>query len=137
MTGIRMAGRSTSEISFEITHELSGATIATMAPKDNGGDGSCFSPTDLCAASLGACASTVMGLYARSKGFAFKVSFEVVKTMQTIPRRIAALELNYQIEAKCTDLQFRALQEVAKACPVRQSLHPDIVVTENFTLIAL
>ncbi len=61
---VRMKGSSTGATTVELVHE-SGATITTMAPKDNGGDGSTFSPTDLCAVSLGACGTTIMSLLAR------------------------------------------------------------------------
>ena len=62
-----MRGRNTGTHTVELVHE-SGSVIHTMAPKDNGGDGSNFSPTDLCAVSLGACCVTIMSMYAANHG---------------------------------------------------------------------
>ena len=47
------------------THEKSGNSFQTDAPVDNQGKGERFSPTDLLATSLGACALTIMGIKAR------------------------------------------------------------------------
>ena len=59
-------GRSTGSTTAEMVHE-SGAVVGTVAPRDNGGDGSRFSPTDLFAASLGACACTIMSMFTAGK----------------------------------------------------------------------
>ena len=45
-------------------HGPSGASLQTVPPVDNGGDGSSFSPTDLLGVSLGTCAVTTMALVA-------------------------------------------------------------------------
>lgn len=50
----------------ECTHLASGATIITDAPVDNNGKGEAFSPTDMCAAALAACALTIMGMYGQN-----------------------------------------------------------------------
>jgi uncharacterized OsmC-like protein len=132
-----MSGDSQTEISFALKHQPSGTQIVTMAPVDNGGDGSSFSPTDLCAASLGACAATVMGLYAKKNGFTFKAKFEVEKQMQAAPRRISSIELTYKIDCNCSDADFEKLKRAAHACPVRQSLHPEVQVIEHFQRVSL
>jgi uncharacterized OsmC-like protein len=49
--GIQMLAR-ISGLNCELTHEPSGAVISTTPPKDNGGDGSSFSPIDLVGAAL-------------------------------------------------------------------------------------
>ena len=85
---VHIKGRSTGPTTVDLVHE-SGARIATTAPKDNGGDGSSFSPTDLCAASLGACGATIMGIYAKNHGIDLEgVDFELEKEMSAAPRKI-------------------------------------------------
>ena len=85
-----MSGRYLGHLKVELEHGPSGAKITTAAPVDNQGDGSSFSPTDLCAASLGACMLTVMGIVAERDGIDFSTCrFTLEKHMQTDPRRIA------------------------------------------------
>ncbi len=45
----------------ECEHLASGTKIITDAPVDNKGKGEAFSPTDLCATALAACAMTKIG----------------------------------------------------------------------------
>ncbi|MBN1241909.1 MAG: OsmC family protein [Spirochaetales bacterium] len=115
---VRMKGRSTGPTTVELTHE-SGSIINTMAPKDNRGDGSTFSPTDLCAVSLGACATTIMSLFARDNGIKLGgIDFELVKEMAANPRRIAKLTVKFTISGTETQADYERLVAEGKTCPV-------------------
>lgn len=115
---VHMKGRSTGPTTVELTHE-SGSIIRTMAPKDNRGDGSTFSPTDLCAVSLGACATTIMSLYARDNGIALGgIDFELVKEMAANPRRIAKLTVKFTIRGTASQADYERLVAEGKTCPV-------------------
>ncbi len=129
---VSISGRLTSPTGAELRHGPSGALLETTAPTDNGGDGSRFSPTDLCAASLAACAATTLSLYATRSGISVTgVTFEIEKHMtQEPPRRIAKLVARYRIASPCSDEDFKKLVNAGKTCPVRRSLHPDVVVEE-------
>ena len=129
---VSISGKLTSSTGTELRHGPSGALLETTAPKDNGGDGSRFSPTDLCAASLGACAATTLSLYATRSGIPVTgVTFEIEKHMtQEPPRRIAKLVARYRVFSTCGDEDLEKLVNAGKTCPVRRSLHPDIVVEE-------
>jgi putative redox protein len=129
---VSITGQLTSPTGTELRHGPSGALLETTAPKDNGGDGSRFSPTDLCAASLAACAATTLSLYATRSGIPVKgVTFEIEKHMTPeSPRRIAKLVARYRISSPCNDADFQKLVNAGKTCPVRRSLHPDVVVEE-------
>ena len=82
-------GETTGSTTTRIVHEPSGSVIETMAPVDNGGEGLLFSPTDLCATSLGTCGSTIMSMYASNVGIDLKgIRFAVEKEMSANPRRI-------------------------------------------------
>jgi len=131
---VLITGKLVSPTSTDLDHDPSHARLLTQAPKDNGGDGSSFSPTDLCAASLAACAATTLSLYATRAGIPLTgVSFSVEKHMTAEPpRRIARLVTHYTIDSPCPEEDYRKLVNAAKTCPVRRSLHPDVVIEETF-----
>ncbi len=108
------------------THGPSGRTIETDAPVDNHGKGEAFSPTDLVAGALGACMSTVMGIYAESHGLDLKgMRVAISKEMtQTPPRRIARITTEIWFPAGIE--KNAALERAALTCPVHASLHPDV-----------
>lgn len=132
---VLITGHLVSPTATRLDHDPSHVRLLTQAPKDNGGDGSSFSPTDLCAASLGACAVTTLSLFATRNGIPLKgVTFSVEKHMTAEkPRRIARLVTRYTIDAPCSDEDYGKLVNAARTCPVRLTLHPDVVVEETYT----
>ena len=119
-----------------LKHGPSGNEIVTDAPKDNMGKGEAFSPTDLVSAGLGACMSTVMGIFASRHTIDLQgMSAEVSKEMGSDPRRIAKLTVIFKMSAGIKFSDRAPLERTALACPVRKSLHPDIEipVTFNYT----
>lgn len=130
---VRITGRLTAPTTTSLTHESS-SSITTMAPRDNGGDGSTFSPTDLCAASFASCAATTIGLFAKRNGIPLDgIDFSVEKEMTSEPpRRIAKLVARFRIRSSASDEDFRKLVNAGKTCPIRRSLHPDVAVDESY-----
>jgi uncharacterized OsmC-like protein len=129
---VHMKGRSLSPTSVELVHE-SGTVIRTMAPKDNGGDGSSFSPTDLCAVSLGACGVSIMGMYAANHGIALEgIEFDIEKEMTPPPRKIARLTVNFRLSGTFSDEDFRKIVAAGKACPVRLTLGDNVQIVEDY-----
>jgi putative redox protein len=127
-----MSGRSAGPTTIELRHE-SGALIATTAPKDNGGDGSSFSPTDLCAASLGACGATIMGMFAANHGIALEgIEFELRKEMASSPRKIARIEVAFRLRGPISDVDFKKLVAAGKACPVRLTLDGNVEIVDSY-----
>lgn len=115
-------------------HGPSGATLQTVPPKDNGGDGTLFSPTDLVGAALAACALTTMALVARREGLDWgDATARVEKQMVGPPRRIGALPLQFELPASIRPEHRARLEEIARTCPVALSLHPDLKVPLTFT----
>jgi len=130
VTGAYLGG-----LRVEAKHEQSGATLITDAPVDNNGQGRSFSPTDLCAMSLGACALTIMGIFADAHGLNIDgTTFEVTKTMSAnAPRRIAKIEVTFSFPDKgYTDKDKKSLERAAMTCPVHQSLGPEVEQVINF-----
>ena len=117
-------------LSTEAIHLKSGKAIDTDAPTDNNGKGEAFSPTDLKATSLGACAITVMSIAAEKAGHEFKGSeIAITKVMSAeAPRRITKIiaEFSLSSEPALSQEEKERYERVGKACPVALSLHPDI-----------
>lgn len=113
---------------IEVIHTESGVKITTDAPKDNNGDGSSFSPTDLVAVAFASCVLTTIAIVAeRDKINLAGSHFTVEKNMSTdSPRRIASLPLTLHLPSNLSDLQREKFERVAKSCPVHHSLRADI-----------
>ncbi len=126
----------TGDLHCEATHRPSGTKLVTDAPVDNGGKGEAFSPTDLCATSLGACLVTTMALVAQRHGIELAgTTVHVVKEMVADPRRrIGTLRTTVTFPAGLSvSAGDRALLEAtARACPVTQSLGPLVEVPMEF-----
>lgn len=114
-------------LKMQLTHGPSGAELSTAAPKDNNGDGSSYSPTDLVAAALGSCMVTTMAIVAAREGIPFDgASFHVEKHMQASPRRIERLPVRIRMPSGLEPEQRRKLEAAALGCPVHKSLLPEI-----------
>lgn len=117
----------------ELTHGPSGVKISTDAPKDNNGRGEAFSPTDLCAVSLATCQLTVMAIGSEKDGIVLKGAWaDVAKEMQANPRRIKSIKVHTHLPAALSAEWRERLERIAKTCPVRLSLHPEIQIDEAF-----
>jgi uncharacterized OsmC-like protein len=118
----------------ECMHLDSGNRIHTAAPKDNQGDGSAFSPTDLLATSLASCMLSIMGIVAaRNEWEIAGAKAMVLKVMAADPRRVSRIEITFEINGQNLDSKARLmLENAALACPVAKSLHPDLEQIINF-----
>ena len=118
------------------THAPSTKTLVTDAPVDNGGKGAAFSPTDLVATALGTCMATVMGLVAQRNHLDIAgLQIQVIKEMTADPvRRIGSLKtrLTFPHGKLLSDTDRSKLRAAALACPVKQSLHPDVKTPVEF-----
>jgi uncharacterized OsmC-like protein len=118
------------------THVASGNTLITDAPVDNNGKGETFSPTDLVCAALGSCMMTIMGIVAEREKIELRdTKFEIIKTMASNPRKIAKIEIVFDMKANIllSTEQQEKLKRAALTCPVALSLHPDIEQVVSFT----
>jgi putative redox protein len=117
------------------THGPSGSTLLTDAPVDNQGKGEAFSPSDLAATAVGSCILTILGIQAKSLAADFRgARVEVEKHMTTVPpRRIARLDIRISMPAGIPEEVRARLTRAAEACPVKQSLHPDIVIAMEWS----
>ena len=130
--GIEYAG----DLHCAAKHGPSGQQLSTDAPVDNGGRGEAFSPTDLVATALGSCIATVMAQVADRHGLDLDgMRVNVVKEMTSAPRRrIGSLgvTVTFPTGGRFSPDDRARLERTADLCPVRLSLHPDVVVTMRF-----
>ncbi|RKG72710.1 OsmC family peroxiredoxin [Corallococcus exercitus] len=132
-TGVVMSLVSAPQLKTQVTHGPSGATLPTEAPKDNGGTGGSFSPTDLVATALASCVVTTMHLMAGKEGITLgEVRATVEKRMTPPPRKIGELVLSILMPSGLTKDQRAMLEKIAHECPVARSLHPDVKVVTSF-----
>ena len=131
--GVMMTAASAPAFKVQLTHGPSGSPLVTEAPKDNGGTGGSFSPTDLVAAALASCALTTMALVASREGIALgEARASVEKRMSPPPRRIAELVLEIHMPAGLSPEHRARMEETAHGCPVARSLHPDVKLPLRF-----
>jgi uncharacterized OsmC-like protein len=125
------------ELRTQATHLESGTLIYTDAPKDNQGLGSCFSPTDLLATSLGACMLTIMAIAAKTHGFEHKLidaKIDITKIMSADPRRVGEVKVVFSFRegVTFTDKEKAIIINSTKTCPVALSLHPETIKSVSF-----
>jgi putative redox protein len=131
--GVVMQAENQPKFQCDVTHGPSGSRIHTEAPKDNGGTGMSFSPTDLVGAALATCMMTTMQLAAAREGLGWGDAFATVeKRMSPPPRRIAELVLEIRMPKGLSLEHRRRLEQVGRECPVARSLHPELGVTTSF-----
>ena len=129
---VKMKGATIGPTTIEVEHE-SGFKVRVTAPKDNGGDGSSFSPTDLCAVSLGACGSLIMRMFADGKNIPLRgISFELKKEMAAAPRRIERITVAYRIDSDCSDIDLKKIEAAGRTCPVRITLGDRVEIEETY-----
>ncbi|HQH72973.1 MAG TPA: OsmC family protein [bacterium] len=134
--GVEIGIRYEGDLHCEAVHGPSGNRLMTDAPVDNGGRGEAFSPTDLVATALGTCLLTIIGLAAKRQGLRVDgVRAHVVKEMVSDPvRRIGALraDIRFPEGVVLTESERAMLETAARACPVKQSLSPDVHIAMEF-----
>lgn len=126
----------TGNLKCRAKHGPSGAELVTEAPKDNGGNGEEFSPTDLVGTALGTCVMTIIGLVgARHEVDLTGLSVRVTKEMVADPiRRIGKLTTVVTLPASSVPEKSMRdrLEAAARKCPVHASLHPEIDAPIDF-----
>ncbi|KAA6209228.1 OsmC family protein [Avibacterium paragallinarum] len=123
----------TGDLHNDMVHLQSGDKISTDAPVDNNGKGEAFSPTDLLAVSLAACAMTIMGIKAKALDLDLRgTRVEIEKEMALNPRRVARVSLDFYLSQGLDENSRRVLEEAAHTCPVSKSLSVELVQEFRF-----
>jgi putative redox protein len=131
--GVFISGTYLGHKKMSLVHEDSQVVLTTAAPKDNNGDGSSFSPTDLLTGSLGACMMTIIGIVAERDGVDLAGSyFRAEKIMSQSPRRVGEIIIELHLPQHLTPEHRRKYEQAAQTCPVHHSLHPEITVSLSY-----
>lgn len=120
----------------ELVHLQSGNLLITDAPLDNNGKGESFSPTDLVAAAIVSCMLTVAAIRADKSNFKIgNCNYSCQKIMDSDPRQIKALIINFNFEDKYSKKEKLIIENAIRTCPVALSLNIDIIqdVTINYS----
>ena len=121
------------ELRCEATHLQSNHIIETDAPSDNRGKGQKFSPTDLLCTALGTCIVTTMAIKAGDMGINIDgTKLEITKHMAAEPRRVAQVDVKIYLPALQEEKDKIILERVGQNCPVHKSLHPDVVINQEY-----
>lgn len=118
------------------TRSDSTQVLTTDVPQDGGGKGEYFSPSDLVAVAVGTCIMSVLGIVTQRGGASVcGLQIQVVKVMASLPvRRIGELKVTVIMPAgqEIPRAERMRLERAVHACPVKQSLHPDVKVSVEF-----
>jgi putative redox protein len=118
----------------EATREQDGQSVQTDVGADHGGQGEYLSPVEMAVAALGACSTSMLALVAERNG----IDVSTMQTMATFdmadaPRRcIGAIRLTIKLPDSVPEAMRPKLEAAAKACPVKNSLHPDVRIDLEF-----
>ncbi len=117
-------------------HISIGQCLATDAAKSQGGLGENFSPTDLVVVALGTCILTTVAMVAQRHqldltGMSASMEKEMVTTLV---RRIGSIGMTITLPPalRLSAADRERLENAARRCPVKQSLHPEIDIRVEF-----
>jgi putative redox protein len=112
--------------------------LAADEPEDSGGTDRGPDPYDLLLASLGACTSITITMYAQSEGLPLRgvttrlqhssVHAEDCAECDTEEGKIDWIELNIELDGPLSDEQRSELLEIAEKCPVHRTLLSETVI---------
>ena len=93
-----------------------------------------FSPTDALASALAACTASMIGYVASQRNLNVQgLEVEVSKEMGEAPARVKSFSLTVKFpKASVPEEEKARLEAAAKACPVKNTLHPETEVKLEF-----
>ena len=112
-----------------------GQFVMTDVDAGHGGQGEYLSPVEMAVAALGTCATSMVAFVAQ------RDHIDISNTQTTAqfemstaagPGRIGSVQLTIRLPGSVPEAMRARLEAAAKACPVKNSLHPDIRIEMKF-----
>ncbi|MGA2256389.1 MAG: OsmC family protein [Thermoguttaceae bacterium] len=126
----------TGDLRCTARHISTGQSLATDASKNQGGLGEKLSATDLVVVGLGTCILTTMAMVGRRHQLDISgLSACMEKEMVTTPvHRIGSIGMTITLPLglRLSPANRDRLENAARRCPVKQSLHPEIDIRVEF-----
>ena len=117
---------------LKCTAKLAGSE--TSIATDAKGTPGVFSPTDVLSAALATCTASMIGFVAAQQKLDMTgLSVEVDKEMQQSPASVKTFKVKVTFpKIALEDSMKKRLEGAAKACPVKNSLNPNIEIVTEF-----
>jgi putative redox protein len=106
----------------------SGSTLLSDEPLDRGGQNKGLSPTELLAASLAACTSVTLRMYADRKGWDLAEINTHIELVRDDLVNKTAIERSIQLIGNLDETQKARLLAIANNCPVHRILNNPIEI---------
>jgi putative redox protein len=115
--------------------EVDGHELTVDEPEEAGGSDTGPSPTRLMTASLAACTSITVLMYAERKGWDVG-EIEVTAEFEEAPRgEPARFEVNVRLPSALSEAQVERLKVIAGKCPVHRTLIGEVEIADHIELV--
>jgi putative redox protein len=122
------------KLRFQASRASDGRAVTTDVGADHGGQGEYLSPIEMAVSALANCAASMVAVVAERSGvdvskFTVAAAFEMTSAPA---QRIGSVQLTFHLPGGVPEAVRPKLLAAAKACPVKNSLNPDIQIGVEF-----